>query len=68
MDRKMSFRESVPRRAKEGVMETLRGIQGGKGNKRKQKQLLVPAKRQRRFSSTSMPINAPPTPPNTIFS
>lgn len=62
----MSFRDSVPRRAREGVMETLRSVQAGKGNKRKQKpqELTLPEKRQRYSSSIN---TAPQTPPNTIF-
>ena len=66
IDKKMSFRDSVPRRAKESVMETLRNVQAGKGNKRKRKpqKLTLPEKRQR----YSRYINTPPTPPNSIFS
>lgn len=65
IDRKMSFRESVPKRAREGVMETLHDVQGGKGNKRKRKpkKLLLPVKRKR----YSTDINTLPTPPNSIF-
>ena len=62
----MSFRESVPRRAKEGLSETITDVrrQTGLGKKRKRPGKLVLSKRSRTMSE----INTPPLPPNTIFS
>jgi hypothetical protein len=63
INRKMSFKESVPKRAKEGIMETLHGVQSGRGQKRKRPQKLVMSKHPR----TSSEINTPTLPPNAVF-
>jgi len=63
INRKMSFRDSVPKRAKEGIMETLHGVQSGRGQKRKRPQKLVMSKHPR----TSSEINTPTLPPNAVF-
>jgi len=63
INRKMSFRDSVPKRAKEGIMETLHGVQSGRGQKRKRPQKLVMSKHPR----TSSEINTPTLPPNGVF-
>jgi len=74
IDKKMSFRESVPQRAKEAAMETISDVrkQTGLGRRRRRgggikrprptNKLIIPKKRRR------MDINTPPLPANTIFS
>ena len=68
IEKKMSLRESVPQRAKEGLRETISDVrkQTGLGRKRRRppanKLIIPPSKRQRRMN-----INTPPLPPNTIF-
>lgn len=67
IDKKMSFRQSVPQRAKEAAMDTLRDVrkQTGLGRKRKRPlKLKIPPKRQR---GGTVHINTPPLPPNVIF-
>ena len=79
LDKNMSFRESVPQRAKQGLSETVADVrrQTGLGRKRRKQlrqrlpgssQLVIPpaAKRRRRATAAS-DINTPPLPPNTIF-
>ena len=64
IDKKMSFRESIPRRTREEVLQTLRNVQSGRGQKRKRpEKLVIPNKRHKPFSE----INTPPLPPNVIF-
>ena len=75
IDKNISFRESVPRRAKEGLSETITDVrkQTGLGRKRRKQQqqqrpgkLTMPAAKKRRRATSD--INTPPLPPNTIFS
>jgi len=62
----MTFGESVPRRAREGLSEAITDVrkQTGLGRKRKRPGKLVLPKRPR----TVVEINTPPLPPDTIFS
>lgn len=78
IDKKMSFRQSVPQRAREGVRETIADVRkqtglGARKMKRKRsvsKLSLPPSKKQRTAASKKRgrDINTPPLPPNTIFS
>ena len=76
IDKKMSFRESVPKRAKEGMMETISDVRKQTGlGKRKQRgrkrpavgKLTIPQHPSKRKRVAKMDINTPPLPPNTIF-
>lgn len=63
IDKKISLRESIPKRAKEGVMDTLRQVQAGRGRKRKGSIQNYGLKKRR-----SIHINTLKLPPNALFS
>lgn len=63
IDRQMSLRESVPKRTRESIMETLHGVQAGRGQKHAKRRKLVAHVQPLDISE----INTPAMPPNAVF-